>query len=49
MLREVVNAVVLTFVVSEWLSEKPGRRLVLFARRDASTKALCAALGMRYS
>ena len=45
MLREVVNAVVLTFVVSEWLSEKPGRRLVLFARRDASTKALCAALG----
>ena len=45
MLREVVNAVVLTFVVSEWLSEKPGRRLVLFARRDASTKALCAGLG----
>ena len=45
MLREVVNAVVLTFVVSEWFSEKPGRRLVLFARRDASTKALCAALG----
>ena len=46
MLREVVNAVVLTFVVSEWLSEKPGRRLVLFARRDASTKALCAGLGV---
>ena len=45
MLREVVNAVVLTFVVSEWLSERPGRRLVLFARRDASTKALCAGLG----
>ena len=38
MLREVVNAVVLTFVVSEWLSEKPGRRLVLFARRDAAPK-----------
>ena len=33
MLRTSVNAVVLTFVVSEWLSEKPGRRLVPFARR----------------
>ena len=47
MLREVVNAVVLTFVVSEWLSEKPGRRLVLFARRDASTKALKTAITAR--
>lgn len=37
MLREVVNAVVLTFAVSEWLSERPGR--------GAATKALCAGLG----